>query len=99
MEQAPAALKKSAELCLEMLTEALSGAPKRRVTTFRRDSWMPTWTANATMFAYMFSHEAHHRGQILMLAHQLGYRFPNEIMAGVWYWDKLWKRAGIPRPK
>jgi len=22
----------------------------------------------------MFSHEAHHRGQILMLAHQLGYR-------------------------
>jgi len=26
------------------------------------------------MFAYMFSHEAHHRGQILMLAHQLGYR-------------------------
>ena len=99
MEQAPAALQESGDLCLEMLAEALSGVPKRCVTTFRRDSWMPLWTANATMFAYMFSHEAHHRGQILMLAHQLGYRFPNEVMAGMWYWDKLWKRAGIPRPK
>jgi len=26
------------------------------------------------MFAYMFAHGAHHRGQILMLANQLGDR-------------------------
>lgn len=99
INQASAALKKSAAPCLEMLTEALSADPNRRIKTFRRDSWMPTWTANPTMFAYIFSHEAHHRGQILMLAHQLGYRVPNVVMGDVWYWDKLWKQAGVPRPE
>jgi len=52
------------------------------------------------MFAYMFSHEAHHRGQILMLAHQLGFRFSNEVMSGIWQWDKLWKEHGFTtRPR
>jgi uncharacterized damage-inducible protein DinB len=44
------------------------------------------------MFAYMFCHEAHHRGQILMLARQLGYRLPDQAAYGAWQWDKLWKR-------
>jgi len=52
------------------------------------------------MFSYMFSHEAHHRGQILMLAHQLGYRVPVETAAGIWQWDKLWKEQGFTvRPR
>lgn len=99
MKQAAAALEKSGEQCLKMLAEALSVDPKRRIRTFQRDSWMPTWSANATMFAYMFGHEAHHRGQILMLAHQLGYRVDPAKIYPIWYWDKLWKRAGIPRPR
>jgi uncharacterized damage-inducible protein DinB len=99
MKQAAPALEESAEQCLAMLEEALSDKPSRRITKFSRDSWMPMWTANSTMFAYMFAHEAHHRGQILMLAHQLGYRVPNTVMAGVWHWDKFWKQAGIPRPR
>jgi len=99
MKQAASALEESAEQCLAMLEDALSDKPKRRITKFSRDSWMPTWSANATMFAYMFSHEAHHRGQILMLAHQLGYRFPNNVMGGIWNWDKFWKQAGIARPR
>ena len=49
------------------------------------------------MFAYMFSHEAHHRGQILLLAHLLGYRIPEP---NIWQWDKLWKQAGLTtRPR
>jgi uncharacterized damage-inducible protein DinB len=49
--------------------------------------------------AYMFSHEAHHRGQILMLAHQLGYRVLHDT-PGVWHWEKLWKQAGLStRPR
>jgi uncharacterized damage-inducible protein DinB len=47
------------------------------------------------MYAYMFSHEAHHRGQILMLAHQLGYRLPDDAAYGIWQWDKLWKKQGF----
>jgi hypothetical protein len=45
------------------------------------------------MFAYMFSHEAHHRGQILMLAHQSGYRIPPNVWRRIWQWDRLWREA------
>lgn len=92
IKQAAAAHKKSAAQCLRMLTDALSALPSRRVTKFSRGAWSPTWPAGATMFAYMFSHEAHHRGQITMLAHQLGYRLPVDAWAGIWWWDKLWKQ-------
>jgi uncharacterized damage-inducible protein DinB len=48
----------------------------------------------------MFSHEAHHRGQVLMLAHQLGYRVAVEDAGGIWDWDKLWKQHGFTsRPR
>ena len=98
--QAAAALKKSAAQCLRMLTDALSISSHRRVTKFFRDSWMPIWPAGAAMFCYMFSHEAHHRGQILMLAHQLGHRLPASAAGGIWQWDKLWKQAGFTtRPR
>ena len=99
-KQAAAAHKKSAAQCLRMLTDALSDDPNRRVTEFVRDSWMPIWPAGASMWAYMFSHEAHHRGQITMLAHQLGYRLPPQAWGGIWQWDKLWKQAGLtPRSR
>jgi len=100
VKQAAAAHKKSAEQCLRMLTDALAGAPKRRVTKFNRGSWAPVWPAGGAMFAYMFSHEAHHRGQILMLAHQLGYRIPPNIWGRIWQWNRLWKEAGFEtRPR
>jgi uncharacterized damage-inducible protein DinB len=100
MQQASAAFKKSAAQCLVMLTDALSGQTNRRVTTFFRDAVVPIWPAGAAMFCYMFSHEAHHRGQILMLAHQLGYPLPDAASGGIWWWDKLWKQHNSPnRPR
>jgi uncharacterized damage-inducible protein DinB len=98
MKQAVAAHKKSAVQCLRMLSDALSAAPNRRVSKFSRGSWTRTWPAGGTMFAYMFSHEAHHRGQILMLAHQLSYRVLDKT-PGVWHWEKLWKQAGLSTHK
>jgi uncharacterized damage-inducible protein DinB len=97
IKQAAAAHRKSAAQCLRMLSDALWATPDRRVSQFCRDGYAPTWPAGGTMFAYMFSHEAHHRGQVLMLAHQLGYRVaePN-----IWQWEKLWKQAGLTtRPR
>ena len=97
MKQAAAAHRRSAAQCLRMLSDALSTAPNRRVAKFHRDGYVPAWPAGGTMFAYMFSHEAHHRGQILLLAHQLGYRVPEP---NIWQWDKLWKQAGLAtRPR
>jgi uncharacterized damage-inducible protein DinB len=99
MRQAAAAHRRSGAQCLRMLRDALSGAANRRVTKFSRGAWAQTWPAGGTMFAYMFSHEAHHRGQILMLAHQVGYRVLHDT-PGVWHWEKLWKRAGLTtRPR
>ena len=99
IKQAADALKKSAAQCLRMLSDALSASPNRRVAKFSRDGWMPTWPAGGTMFAYMFSHEAHHRGQILLLSHQLGYRVLHRT-AGIWQWEKLWKQSGLTtRPR
>ncbi len=100
MKQAAAAHRKSATQCLRMLSDALSADPKPKVTKFSRGSWTRTWPAGGAMFAYMFSHEAHHRGQILMLAHQLGYRLPAQAWGGIWQWDKLWKEHGFAsRPR
>ncbi len=99
MKQAAAAHRESAARCLRMLTEALSNRPDRRTRKFSR-GWLRPWPAGASMFAYMFSHEAHHRGQILMLAHQLGFRIPPATAARIWHWDKLWKDHGFTtRPR
>jgi hypothetical protein len=50
------------------------------------------------MFAYMFSHEAHHRGQILMLAHQLSYRVLNKT-PGIWQWRSFGNKLALPRAR
>jgi uncharacterized damage-inducible protein DinB len=99
LRQASAALKKSAAQCTRMLADALSPDPARKVKTFSR-GWLRPWPAGGAMFAYMFSHEAHHRGQIILLAHQLGYRLPSAAWGGIWNWDRLWKQQGfITRPR
>lgn len=98
--QVAAALDKSAAQCVLMVTDALSGQAHRRVKKFFRDGWMPLWPAGASMFCYMFAHEAHHRGQIVMLARQLGYQLPAAARGGIWWWDKLWKQHnGSARPR
>jgi uncharacterized damage-inducible protein DinB len=43
----------------------------------------------------MFAHEAHHRGQAIALAHQLGYRLPVAAAYGIWWWERLWKELGF----
>jgi len=94
LRQTAIAHRKSAARCLEMLKEALSEKPDRRVTKFSRGSWARVWPAGATMFAYMFAHEAHHRGQVIALAHQLGCPLP-AYAASIWRWDKFWKELSF----
>jgi uncharacterized damage-inducible protein DinB len=70
-EQTSAALNVSAARCADMLAEAL-GNSAGRIEVFRRDGWGQPWPAGPEMLCYMLAHEAHHRGQVCMLAHQLG---------------------------
>jgi uncharacterized damage-inducible protein DinB len=100
IKQARTAHRQSAARCREMLQDVLSGGASRRIKTFSRGSWAPRWPAGATMFSYMFAHDAHHRGQISMLARQLGYCLPEEAAYGIWRWEKLWKQCGFKtRPR
>ncbi len=90
--QARAGLGESAARCGEMLAEALGGVG--RVERFHRDGWARPWPVGPEMLCYMLAHEAHHRGQVLMLAHQLGFALPKEVGYGIWNWEKLWKDCG-----
>lgn len=80
-----------------MLAEALT--PEGRVKKFHRDAWARPWDTGAAMFAYMLVHEAHHRGQVCMLAHQLGFPLPQKAVYEVWGWEKLWKQCGFGYPR
>jgi len=91
-QQARVGLAESAARCTEMLAEALSG--EGRIKQFRRDGWARPWPAGPEMLCYMLSHEAHHRGQVCMLAHQLGFPLPIKVTSGLWNWEKLWKECG-----
>lgn len=47
----------------------------------------------AALFTGLVAHEAHHRGQICMLARQLGHALSPEAHLGMWDWNKRWKEA------
>jgi uncharacterized damage-inducible protein DinB len=95
-KQARAALAESAARCSDMLAGALS---RCGVETFRRDGWARPWPAGAAMLAYMISHDAHHRGQVCMLAHQLGFPLPAKAASEIWVWERLWKECGFSGPR
>jgi uncharacterized damage-inducible protein DinB len=40
----------------------------------------------AGFFGYLIAHDAHHRGQICMLARQTGHPLPQKAMFGMWEW-------------
>jgi uncharacterized damage-inducible protein DinB len=91
-QQARAGLAESAARCGEMLAEALGG--EGRIKEFRRDGWARPWPVGVEMLCYMIAHEAHHRGQVCMLAHQLGFPLPGSVTSDMWNWEREWKHAG-----
>jgi uncharacterized damage-inducible protein DinB len=95
-KQTADALLESAARCSDMLSEALSGAPGH---IFHRDGWSKPWPAGAAMQAYMMTHDAHHRGQVCMLAHQLGFPLSAKVISDMWGWEKLWKECGFTHPR
>jgi len=94
-QQARAGLAESGARCAEMLGDALGGSGGR-VEKFLRDGWARPWPAGPEMLCYMLAHEAHHRGQVLLLARQLGRPLPKEVGYGMWNWEKLWRECGAP---
>ena len=48
------------------------------------------------VLAYFVAHEAHHRGQVVLVARALGYRLPATVTNGLWQWTT---RAAEAKPK
>jgi uncharacterized damage-inducible protein DinB len=74
--QAKKALDASRSALREVLQASLDG--DGRIKGFRPDV--------AGFFGYLIAHDAHHRGQITMLARQSGHAIPQKAMFGMWEW-------------
>jgi uncharacterized damage-inducible protein DinB len=74
--QASQALEQSCQALGELIGRALE--TDGRIKGFRPNV--------AGFLAYLIAHDAHHRGQIAMLARQLGHPLPQKINFGMWEW-------------
>jgi len=74
--QAVRALESSRHALSVVISRAL--ARDGRVKGFRPDV--------GGFLGYLIAHDAHHRGQITMVARQLGHPLPQKAMFGMWEW-------------
>ena len=49
------------------------------------------------VLTYFVAHEGHHRGQIVLLARELGHPFPREVVDGLWQWNRLARGGRLGR--
>ncbi|HLW83675.1 MAG TPA: DinB family protein [Candidatus Sulfotelmatobacter sp.] len=76
--QALQALERSRHALSVVMIRALQN--DGRIKGFRPDV--------AGFAAYLIAHDAHHRGQIAMLARQFGHPLPQKAMFGMWEWGR-----------
>jgi len=76
----PAQATKALESSCAALRTVIGGALQSdgRIRNFKPDV--------AAFLGYLIAHDAHHRGQITMLARQLGHALPQKAMFGMWEW-------------
>lgn len=58
----------------------------------RRYGWRNLALDVAHVLTYFVAHEAHHRGQIVMVSRQLNHRLPPSATAALWQWRNRSKR-------
>ena len=82
------ALRNSAAAISKLIEKGLAD-PSGKVPNFKPDV--------VAFVGYLIAHDAHHRGQIAMLARQLGHPIPAKTGFGMWEWGTLSKEANSTR--
>jgi uncharacterized damage-inducible protein DinB len=85
-EELAAALNRSSEGILSLL--ALGCERGGKIPATRSYVWRNLPLDVGHVLSYFVAHEGHHRGQIVMLARQTGYRLPTQVTSGLWQWTK-----------
>jgi uncharacterized damage-inducible protein DinB len=85
-EQVQAALKTSAVAIQELIQKAVDD-PAGKVPNFKPDV--------VGFVGYLIAHDSHHRGQISMLARQVGHPVTAKVNFGLWEWGTLWRECGF----
>jgi len=86
-----AALKRSSRGMEELLELGLSSGG--RLPPSKGYVWRNLPLDVPHVLTYFVAHEGHHRGQIVMLARQLGHRLPSDVLHGLWLWTKRAQEA------
>jgi uncharacterized damage-inducible protein DinB len=81
-----AATKEEALKALDLSHAAIS---KVVGASLKGDGRIANFKAGAASFlSYLMTHDAHHRGQICLMAKQLGHPLPQAVGYGMWEWSK-----------
>jgi uncharacterized damage-inducible protein DinB len=89
------ALKQSNQGVIDLLNEGI----KNEGVLNMNIPWANIPSDVVHFMTYMIAHEAHHRGQIVIVARELGHRLPQHITAGLWQWKKLHREVESRKTK
>ena len=85
------ALSRSSESIVELMEQGAA-----RGGAVPRAAWQNFPTDLEHFLCYFVAHEAHHRGQLCLVARALGHRLPADVTNGLWQWTtrvREWNRA------
>ena len=78
------ALSRSSKGMIDLIDLAIANGGRVPPAT-----WQNFPTDLEHFLSYFAAHEGHHRGQLILVARQLGHRLPRTVAGGVWQWTKF----------